>query len=216
MGQADPWCQEERSLLASLDTPWKIQQYLDALPYSSEHGTRSPRRVMRDRLAHCTEGALFAAAALRFHGRPPLLIDLQADNDDNHILAVYRENRCLGAVAKSNYTTLRFREAIYRNPRELALSYFELYYNTLGEKTLRGYSRMVDISRFDEDNWMTTEDDLDWLDTRLQRMRHYALLTAEMVAALHPMDAALYQAGLQGADPAGLYQPEGRQPEATR
>jgi len=153
----------EKRLLKRLSTPWKIQNFLNSLPYNTEpHGDtcRSPRRVMRDRTAHCFEAALFAAAALRMNGLPPLIVDLVAVRDTDHIVAVYRMDGCWGAIAQSNYSGLRFREPIYRTIRELAISYFEDYYNPKGEKTLREYSRPVNLSRFDSTHWMTSEEDV--------------------------------------------------------
>ena len=135
-----------------LATPEKIQRFLDDLPYNKEpHGDtcRSPRRVLRDRTAHCMEGALFGAAALRMLGHPPLLLDLEAVRDDDHVLAIFRARGHWGALAKSNYSGLRYREPVYRTLRELAMSYFEHYYNLRKEKTLRNYSRPVNLRRFD-------------------------------------------------------------------
>jgi succinate dehydrogenase flavin-adding protein (antitoxin of CptAB toxin-antitoxin module) len=202
----DPtWNQEEQVILSQLNSPWKVQQYLDSLPYTTDHQTRSPRRVMRDRCAHCTEGAIFAAAALRYHGRAPLIIDLRAENDDDHVIAIYRVDELIGAVAKSNFSGLRFREPIHRGYRELALSYFEHYFNVLGEKTLRSYSRPLDLSTVDAQAWMTTEKDLEWVGQRLDSLPHYPLINRETARQLHPVDERLYEAGLLGADPAGLF-----------
>jgi hypothetical protein len=143
----------ESATFRRLNTPQKIQRYLDVeVSYDNEAGgarCRSPRLVLRDRVAHCMSGALFAAAALRTLGHPPLLLDLEAVRDDDHVLAVYRVRGCWGAIAKSNYSGLRFREPVYRSLRELAISYFEHYYNLRGEKTLRRYSRPVNLVRFD-------------------------------------------------------------------
>lgn len=204
------WTREERAILARLNTPWKVQEYLDAIPYNTDHQTRSPRRVLRDNRAHCMEGALFAAAALRFHGHAPLLVNLRANNDDDHVLAVYRARGLIGAVAKSNFVGLRFREPIHRTCRELALTYFELYYNTLGEKSLRAYSRPFDLSAFDEIGWLTTEADLECIGERLDRVRHYPLLDDAAVRALRPVDRRAYEAGMLGTDMAGVYQAQPR------
>ena len=153
----------EKRLFKSLPTPWKIQAFLNSLPYNTEPNgdtCRSPRRVMRDRTAHCFEAALFAAAALRMNGMPPLILDLVAVRDTDHVIAVYKLDGNWGAIAQSNYSGLRFREPIYRTIRELAVSYFEDYYNPQGEKTLREYSRPVNLSRFDSMEWMTAEEDV--------------------------------------------------------
>src|SRR5689334_5427629 len=150
-------------LLKKLSTPEKIQKYLDDLPYNKEKDgetCRSPRLVLDHNTAHCFEGALFAAAALRANGKPPLILDLASVRDDDHVIAVYRANGCWGSIGKSNYAGLRFRSPVYRTLRELALSYFEHYYNLKGEKTLRAYSRPVNLSRFDNIGWMTSEEDL--------------------------------------------------------
>jgi hypothetical protein len=157
---ASPFTPAERAIFRRLTTPLRIQRFIDELTYNKEphgHTCRSPRRVLRDRTAHCMEGALFAAAALRLLGHPPLLCDLEAVRDDDHVLALFRVRGHWGAIAKSNYSGLRFREPVYRNLRELAISYFEHYYNPRGEKTLRAYSRPVDLRRFDRIPWMTTE-----------------------------------------------------------
>ena len=145
--------QRELAVLRQLSTPAKIQRFLDEdIGYNKEHEGdtfRSPRRVLRDRTAQCVEGALFGAAALRVNGFPPLVVDLEAVRDDDHVLAVFRHHGCWGAIAKSNYAGLRFREPVYRTLRELVVSYFEHYYNPGGEKTLRTYSRPVNLKRFD-------------------------------------------------------------------
>lgn len=204
------WTDDEKAVLASLSTPARVQDFLDSIPYTTDHQTRSPRRVLRDRCAHCTEGAIFAAAALRFHGHPPLVVDLRAENDDDHVIAVYRWRGCWGGVAKSNFVGLRYREPIFRNLRELALSYFEEYFNTLGEKTLRAYSRPLDLSVFDHIRWMTTERDLEIIGARLDNVRHYPLLDDVAIRNLRPVDKRMYEAGFLGTDMAGVYMAQPR------
>lgn len=203
-----PWNPAEVVLLRALDTPSQIQAYLNSIAYDPELGTASPRRVMRERKANCFEGALFAAAAFRFHGRPPLLVDMRSWNDDDHVLAVFRQNGGWGSVAKSNYTVLRSREPVYRTVRELMMSYFDVYFNSIGDKTLRGYSVPFDLSRFDHLGWMTTEDDISWIGDALDRARHYRVLTPVQIRALRRADPTLVQAGLLGADPKGLFKPK--------
>jgi len=204
----DPgWTKAEARLLDSLDTPLKIQNFIDSTGYSDDPVYRSPRRVMRDRKAHCVDGALFACACLRRHGRPPLVLDMTAENDDDHFVAVVRDGRHLGAVAKSNFVGLRFREPIFRTARELVLSYFEDYYNTAGEKTLRGYSPLVDLARFDGARWETCDDGIEAITEAIGRMRHTPLLTPAQRRALSPVDPRRLEAGLLGANPKGLYVP---------
>jgi len=192
----------ELATLRRLDTPERIQRFLDDIAYNKEAGSptcRSPRRVLRDRTAQCLEGALFGAAALRVHGWQPLLLDLEAVRDDDHVLAIFRQRGCWGAVAKSNYSGLRFREPVYRSLRELAMSYFDQYYNLDGEKTLRTYSRPVNLGRFDRIAWMTTEEDLWPISDYLFSISHTRLLSAQAVRALTRMDARLRAAGKVGS-----------------
>jgi hypothetical protein len=192
----------ELSLLRRLNTPERIQRFIDDLDYNKEEDgptCRSPRRVLRDRLAQCLEGALFGAAALRVQGWEPLLLDLEAVRDDDHVLAIFRQRGCWGAIAKSNYAGLRFREPVYRSLRELAMSYFEHYYNPDGEKTLRTYSRPVNLRRFDRIDWMTAEQDLWTISDYLFTIPHKRLLTAGNVRNLNRMDARLMAAGKVGA-----------------
>ncbi len=190
-------------MLRGLRTPFGIQRFLDDLPYNKEGEgptVRSPRRVIRDLTAHCFEGALFAAAALRAIGHAPLLLDLEAVRDDDHVVAIFRERDCWGAIGKSNFTGLRFREPIYRAIRELAISYFEHYYNLDGEKTLRAFStRPVNLGRFDGSGWMTAEHDLWEIAEYLTTIHHTRLLSPAMERALSPMDPRSFTAGQTGA-----------------
>ena len=189
---------EERRKLKSLSTPWKIQAYLDDLPYNKEkrgETCRSPRRVLRDGTAHCFEAALFGAAALRVNGKPPLILDLESVRDDDHVISVYRMDGRWGAIAKSNYAGLRFREPVYRSLRELVMSYFEHYYNLDGEKTLRKFSNPVSLERFDKLNWMTAEEDLWEIPEYLTTIPHRKVLHTSRRMY---MDARSYKAGLVG------------------
>jgi hypothetical protein len=192
----------EITLLRRLSTPDKVQRYLDDLVYNIEEDgetVRSPRRVMRDRTAHCAEGAFFAAAAFRVNGRPPLLVDLEADNDDDHVLALYRDRGLWGSVATSKFSGLRFRVPVYRTVRELVMSYFEDYFNWDGDRTLRAYSRPLSLARFDRINWMTAEEDLwpviDWLTVA----GHTPLVPRRVANALPRVDRRSYRAGVLGA-----------------
>jgi hypothetical protein len=189
---------QELRLLRKLSNPEKIQKYLDDLPYNKEKDgetCRSPRLVIRYETAHCFEGALFAAAALRVGGWPALILDLEAVRDDDHVIAVYRINEFWGAIGKSNYAGLRFRSPVYRTLRELVLSFFEHYYNLKGEKTLRAYSRPVNLARFDSVNWMTTEEPLWIIPEYLIDIKHTPIFDG---APRMYMDERLYKAGLLG------------------
>jgi len=192
----------ETSLLRRLGTPAGIQRFLDCeLAYNKEPDgptCRSPRRVLRDRTAHCMEGALFGAAALRVLGHPPLLLDLEAVRDDDHVLAIFRVRGHWGAIAKSNYAGLRYREPVYRSLRELAMSYFEHYFNLRREKTLRAYSRPVNLARFDSIAWMTAEQDPWAVPEYLCTVSHRPLLPPLLEKKLSRVDDRLFRAGLVG------------------
>lgn len=182
-----------------LDTPPKIQRYLDTIPYNTEadgETFRSPRYVLRDRTANCIEGAVLAAAALRVQGQPPLIMDLTAVHDEDHVIAVFRRRGHWGAIATSKFTGLRYREPVYRTLRELAMSYFEHYFNLAGQRTLRGYGRPVNLARFDRIHWMTNEADLWPIAERLEQIPHVPLLAAALTRTLTPLDARLRAAGL--------------------
>ena len=158
-----------------------------------------------ERRANCYDGALFAAAALRRLGHRPLLVDLQAVRDDDHVLAVFRERGGWGAVAKSNFAGLRFREPIFRDVRELAASYFEDYFNLRGEKTLRNFSVPFDLSRLDGLEWTFRDEHLREIAGRLDGSRHHRLLTPAMERALRRVDARSLQSGMVGTDLAGVH-----------
>src|ERR1700716_1933253 len=153
-----------------------IQTFLDAIPYHLQDTGWSPRRVLAEETAHCLEGAIFAAAALRANGYPPLLLDFEADRDTDHVIAVFRQNVCWGAVAKSNSAGCRWREPVYRTLRELALSYFNIYFNLRFERTLRRYSRPVNLARFDRLDWMTTGKPIWFIAEHLCEIPHTPLL----------------------------------------
>lgn len=200
--------EEELRLIRGLDSPFRIQEFLDTVPYSTEEIYRCPLSVLRDRQAHCFDGALFAAAMLWRLGYPPGILELVPnDRDDEHLLAVYRRDGYWGAVGQSNFVGLRFREPLYRTLRDLALSYFEQYFNVLREKTLRGYRGPLDLSALDELNWMVSRDRLEAIATRLDRMRPVPLVKPNIAAALAPVDERTYRAGLLGANERGLYRP---------
>jgi len=186
--------------LRALGSPVGIQRALDAMPYHLAGTAWSPRRVLRERTAHCLEGAVFAAAALRVLGFPPLLLDLEAVQDTDHVVAVFRVRGHWGAIAKSNFSGLRYREPVHRSLRELVMSYFDGYINLRGERTLRAYSRPVNLARFDRrrPGWATAEGDLWWIAEHLLEIRHTRLLDPAMVRALSRVDRRALAAGMVG------------------
>jgi hypothetical protein len=177
-----------------------VQRALDAMPYHLASTAWSPRRVLHERTAHCLEGAIFAAAALRVLGYPPLLLDLEAVQDTDHVLAIYRERGHWGAIGKSNFSGLRFRAPVYRTLRELALSYFEDYVNLRGERTLRAYSRPANLARFDRARrgWETSDDDLWFVAKHLAGLPHTRILPRGLERHLGRVDRRSLAAGLVG------------------
>ena len=203
--------ESERRIWSQLTSPIMIQAFLDKLPYSMETGYRCPLRVLRERVAHCFDGALFAAAALRRLGNPPLILNMISNNeDDDHILALFKRDGYWGAIAKSNFAGLRFREPVYRTLRELVMSYFEQFYNVEGKKTLRSYTTPLHLKAFDKFNWMTSDPPIEKIGSRLDEIRKVRILTRGMIAGLSFIDERSYRAGLVGTNRAGLYQPHKR------
>lgn len=185
--------------LRALKTPALIQRFVDSLTYQYADTACSPQRVLRERRGHCLEGALIAAAALRVNGYPPLVMDLEAVQDDDHVVAVYRVHGLWGSIAKSNFAGLRFRAPIYRTPRELALSYFDHYYNLRGERTLRSYSRPLNLARLDHLHWMTSEENVWCVPELLIAARHYPLFPHKLAPTLPRLDRRSFEAGMHGS-----------------
>jgi len=199
----DCFDRSERKVYSRLTNPARIQRFLDEdLRYNLEprgDTCLSPRLALAQGVAHCMEGALVAAVALRMLGYPPLILDLEAVRDSDHVLAVYRANGLWGSVAKSDYSGLRSREPVYRTLRELVMSYFEHYFNPAGEKTLRAYSRPVNLARFDSIGWMTAERDVWEIPTHLCEISHTRLLPGRTERGVGRMDRRLFAAGRLGA-----------------
>jgi hypothetical protein len=196
----------EKKVLAGLDSPIKIQSFLNAIPYSEDEFYRCPLRVLRDRKAHCFDGALFAAMALRQIGHPALILELIPNgHDDDHLLALFKQYDHWGAVAQSNFTGLRYREPVYRSLRELVMSYFEDYFNSAGEKTLAGYRGPINMKVFDRLDWMSSDTNLERLSNEMDRYRIHPVISGEMAKDLSPVDERNLRAGLMGANEAGLF-----------
>lgn len=202
------WTTDEIKFLKTMTNPDKIQGFLDSIEYNPVYECRSPRWVIRKRSAHCFEGALFAAAAMQYNGFAPLIVDLKAFNDDDHVITVYRVDGYWGAVAKSNFTSLRFREPVYRTLRELVMSYFDFYFNTDGDKSLRSYSVPLDLSIYNPRNWTTTDEDLEYIGDKLEILRHYPVVSAKMISNLKRASDIMLQAGMLGSKAEGLFKPK--------
>src|SRR5438270_7160894 len=194
MDNASGFTQKERRKLRSLKDAHGIQRLLDDMPYHLADTAWSPRRVLAENTSHCLEGAIFAAAALRANGYPPLIFDLEAEGDTDHVVAIYRVDGHWGAIAKSNYTGCRYREPVYRSLRELAMSYFEVNFNLRRERTLRTFSRPVNLARFDRLTWMTTEKPVWFIAEYLLTIPHFRLLKRGMNNRLHRVDDRSFRA----------------------
>jgi hypothetical protein len=184
--------QEESAILKKLNTPIKIQDFLDSLPRNWEKKgatCMSPRRVLRERKAHCIEAALLAAAALWLKGEKPLVLDLRASREDfDHVIAVYQHNGYYGAISKTNHLGLRFRDPVYKNIRELAMSYFHEYlHDDNSHKTLRCYSSPINLQRFGS-GWITAEEDLFDLALAIDSVRHFPVAPPNNLRRLRPAD----------------------------
>ena len=183
----------EFATLRRLDTPQKIQAFLNAIPINHEIGGQtilSVREVLRQRRAHCIEGAYFAACALWVHGEPPLVMHLDCDlSDFPHVVTLFRRGGQWGAISKTNGTPLRYRDPVYRSLRELVMSYFHEYYNKRGHKTLRSYSGSFDMRNIEPEHWVTSEKSCWAAHDHLAGVRHYPLISARQARLLSPRDA---------------------------
>ncbi len=184
---------EEQKLLRRLNTPKKIQDYLDTIPINTEpegDTCLSPRRVIREQRAHCIEAAMLGALALRIHRQPPIVLQLTSSaHDFDHVITLFKQHGCFGALSKSNHSVLRYRDPVYKTLRELAVSYFHEYIDTQGRKTLRSYSLPMNLSRFDARHWATNEDQNWFIPEALVASRHIPLLTRGQQQALRRADA---------------------------
>lgn len=201
---------KERKLLNSLTNPERIQAYLDATPYSTDPIYRAPLTVLRERRAHCFDGACFAALALARLGHPPRLIDMLPWDDDDHVLAIYKRGACFGSIAKSNFTGLRGREPVYRGLRELLMSYFEPFFNLAKNRTLRGYTRPLDLRRYDKQSWTHDDRTMEAIAQGLDNSPKVQLFTPAQVRAFSKVDELTVRSNLWAADPAGLRKPKNR------
>jgi hypothetical protein len=187
------WTPTERKFLKSLRSPAKIQDFLNTIPYrvtGDNETCLSPRMVLKKRSAQCIEGAMFAAAALRMNGFDPLIVDMEAtDKDLDHVIAVFKIGDHWGAISKTNHGVLRYREPIYRSIRELVMSYFHEYFlQDSRVKTLRTFSKPVNLSRFDKKGWETSEEDVWYIAEHLLFIPHEKILSKSQTARLRRAD----------------------------
>lgn len=170
------WTSDEKKFLKTLNTPGKIQHYLNSLEYNSANDATSARYVLMSGDGHCLEGAFVALSALEIQGYKPLLVSLLGHNDDHHVIAVYKGKLGWGSLSKSNTTLLRGRDPVYRDIRELVMSYFDFYFNLNGEKSLYSYSNPVNLNRFKHWNWRTGDENLVQLGKDLSVLTHYEII----------------------------------------
>ena len=193
------YSKEEIKLFKKLGSPKKIQDYLNTLKINFEQKgdtCYSPRFVIKNKKAHCMEGAMFAAAALEFHGHKPLVLDLRSQTHDfDHVVAVFKQFGNWGAISKTNHAVLRYREPVYETIRELAMSYFHEYFDKKGRKTLREYSRPFDLSHFDKFQWRTTEKNLFAIPDYLDEIKHFDILSSKQIKNLRHADKIEIKAG---------------------
>lgn len=191
-----------RQLVRKIKTPFDVQEYLLTMPYIAEARDRSPLNVMLDEQCHCLDGGFLAALLLWKLGFPPLVLDLvpAPGRDDDHVLALYRLHGRWGAVAKSNYVNLGFREPVYRDLRELAMSYFEHYINTDREKTLRGYTRPMNLSKYADAAWPCDEAAANSLYRRFYKRKPIKLIPKSAARTLNLVTERSYKAETLGTD----------------
>jgi len=197
----------ELQIIKKFTSPYNIQEFLDSIPYSAESRYRCPRSVLRDKKAHCFDGAVFAAAMLRRLGYPPLIVDMQAVRDDDHVIAIFKRNGKIGAVAKSNFVGLRFREPIYRNVRELVMSYFPSFYNMKKEYSLRQYTIPLNLSRWDKQHWEFIDEPMEEIGLKLSYIPVTKIMTPAEIRALNKVDERTFRAGMLGSIKKGIYFP---------
>ncbi len=190
---------EEEQRLRKIDTPQKVQDFINKIPMNFDYHKDtclSPRQVLKKNKCHCIEGALLAALILRLQGRQPLILDMEAnDKDDDHVITIFKEDGKFGCISKTNHSVLRYREPVYNTIRELVMSFFHEYTNKKGEKTLRTYSKPVNLSRFDHLNWETSEEDVWFIPDHLTRIKHQKILTPKQTRNLRKQDNIERQAG---------------------
>lgn len=205
MSERSSWTSQELKTLRSFTTPYSIQQFLDSTEYSSESRYRSPRAVLKDKKAHCFDGAVFAAAMLSRLGYKPLIVDMQAVRDDDHVIAIFQKNGKFGAIAKSNFAGLRYREPLYRDVRELVMSYFELFYNLNKEKSLRQFTVPLDLSKYR--HFEFDDEVMEDIGMKLSYIPVTKIMTSAQIRALQKVDDRSYKSGMLGSIKKGIYKP---------
>jgi hypothetical protein len=193
---------QEEALIKKLNTPAKVQDFLNKIPFNFERQNgriketlRSPLFTLRHNKAHCFEGALLGAYILSMHSFKPYIMYLKSVNKDlDHVIAPFRVRGLWGALSKTNHAVLRYREPVYRNIHELAISYFHEYFLNNGQKTLRQYSALLDLDDFEKD-WPVMEGDLWGVDEALDKVKHYDIVPKSYIKKLRRADKIEIAAG---------------------
>lgn len=175
------------AVFSKLHSPQKIQEYLDSLKinFDMSGNLLSSKKIIQEGRAQCIEGAMFAAASLAYHDRLPLLLDFQTiGEDEDHVVALFKEYNLWGAISKTNHAILRWRDPVYRSVRELAMSYFHEYYMHDGRKSLRAFSRPFDMRRYDPKFWIMGEESLEDIAEDLDESHHFPILSKKMMKSL--------------------------------
>lgn len=190
---------EELSILKKLNTPRKIQEFINKIPINFEEKEEtclSPRMVLKQNKAHCMEGAMLAALALRIHGYRPLLVDLTANKyDEDHVITVFKQKGGWGAISKTNHCVLRYRDPVYKTIRELVMSFFHEYFDDKGRKNLRTYTQPVNLARFDPRGWMTSEENVWYIPDYLAEAPHLRILSRSQISRLKKPDPIELESG---------------------
>jgi len=189
---------KEISLIRRLNSPAKVQDFLNSLKFNFEKRgptLKSPISTLRTKSAHCMEGALLGAYVLSRHGFKPYIMYLKATKADlDHVIAPFKIGGCWGALSKTNHAVLRYREPVYRNLRELVMSYFHEYFLNSGEKTLRQYSELLNLNDF-EKGWEVAHEDLWGIDEELDKIKHFDILPKSAIKQLRRADKVEIIAG---------------------
>lgn len=187
---------EQIKIYQKYKKPWQIQDFLNTIPLNFTDTYSSPKKVIEQNKAQCVEGALLAASILKFHGHKPLIMDLRAkDPDVDHVVAVFEMNGYFGSIGKTNHVVLRYRDPVYKNPRELALSFFHEYFLDSGKKTMYDYSNFFDLTRFNKTNWETSDEELEDIIDALDSSKHNPIVLPWQRKILRKADPLEIEAG---------------------
>lgn len=199
------WNESEKKIFKSLNSPEKVQSFLEGLAYNPDYFIKSPRFVLKKKNAHCFEGALLAAAVMEYYGEKPLLMHFMAYNDDHHVITLFKEGSKWGAISKTNTTMLGFRSALFPNLESLAASYFDFYFNTKREKSLLGYAAPIHLVRYERWDWRQTENDLTQMGLELLTLKHKWFATKNELRHMDKVSKRLSEACFHKSDRKGLF-----------